>query len=513
MNTIDSIFRSKIDRHKVHGCAAWATGLVFLTFLAMIHGAAATPLDDPQAEAWYQEGRSLYSQVACTEESLDAALALFKRANERAPSAFKVTFAIGAVHWDLREPDAASKWFRQALDLAASDSERQRAAEALDEAEREVKRLEAMTARVHWSFRMKEGGVDEPPSGAFSLKAGVFPKVSVDGDWQNLIETVTRAIPECGMYRKPPYLVVSLPGANQAEQLYRRGIEDFDRYFSKNFFVPEFTSPLVIIIGANAHTVAGGIQALFPEVHLQSDSLPFLGLYDAGNNAIFGTSGDYGYGTLHHELVHAYIENREKTCPAWFEETMASLYERTQWDGEEYCPLVNWRMGGIYLDQLPALAEFADEAASFNPKFNIAETRLLFMFLARKGYLSELYERGRKAGDSGAFGPLFAHHELKDEDWQAFAKAQREEYFKEDNGYQQENAVIKQAQRMLNGVAGEEIRAELGHDLDTDGLFGKNTIKAIRLFQQTVGLPVNGALNDTTLNALRHRYVERLMEK
>jgi hypothetical protein len=51
-----------------------------------------------------------------------------------------------------------------------------------------------------------------------------------------------------------------------------------------------------------------------------------------------------GAGTAVHEMVHAYVRASFPEAPSWFDEGLASLYEESEFRGEDLHGLVNWRL-------------------------------------------------------------------------------------------------------------------------------------------------------------------------
>lgn len=125
-----------------------------------------------------------------------------------------------------------------------------------------------------------------------------------------------------------------------------------------------------------------------------------------------------GYGTLVHELVHPYVAKNCPTCPSWFNEGLASLFERPREKDGHLIGLPNWR--------LPALKEAlrADEVPTFEKLLslsddqfyadargtNYAQARYLCYWLQEHGLLAKLVRgmQARGADDPSGYGVLKA---------------------------------------------------------------------------------------------------------
>jgi hypothetical protein len=123
------------------------------------------------------------------------------------------------------------------------------------------------------------------------------------------------------------------------------------------------------------------------------------GYYSSEHDAMVMNIGP-GAGTLVHEVVHPYVEANFPAAPAWFNEGLASLYERPSEKKGHIWGLPNWRLPNlkrqISEQTLPSLAtllatspgEFYD--AAFD---SYAYARYLLLYLQDRGKLTEFYAR------------------------------------------------------------------------------------------------------------------------
>jgi hypothetical protein len=123
-----------------------------------------------------------------------------------------------------------------------------------------------------------------------------------------------------------------------------------------------------------------------------------------------------GYGTLVHELVHPYVAKNCPSCPAWFNEGLASLYERPVERDGHMQGLPNWRLPGLQrglkdgevgnFKQLTALSDdafYADDTGN-----NYAQARYLCFWLQEHGLLVKLVRGMQRRGpdDPTGYGVL-----------------------------------------------------------------------------------------------------------
>ena len=119
-----------------------------------------------------------------------------------------------------------------------------------------------------------------------------------------------------------------------------------------------------------------------------------------------------GGGTLVHEMVHPFVAANFKGCPVWFNEALASLYERpTQVQGHLH-GLPNWRLVGLQeavstQKTLPIVELFAmDEDHFYDDPSGIpyAQSKYIAYYLQQQGLLVDYYHafyENRKSDPSG----------------------------------------------------------------------------------------------------------------
>jgi hypothetical protein len=133
----------------------------------------------------------------------------------------------------------------------------------------------------------------------------------------------------------------------------------------------------------------------------ETPTSPF-GYYSAEHHALIMNIATGG-GTLVHEIVHPFMRANFPECPAWFNEGLASLYEKaTERDGH-IRGLVNWRFRGLEraiqegkilsIQRLTSMseAEFYGGINSTNYSQHYAQARYLCYYLQEQGLLVKFY--------------------------------------------------------------------------------------------------------------------------
>lgn len=137
---------------------------------------------------------------------------------------------------------------------------------------------------------------------------------------------------------------------------------------------------------------------------------PF-GYYSAEHRALVMNISTGG-GTLVHEIVHPYMRANFPTCPAWFNEGLASLYEQSADRDGRIVGLTNWRLSGLQkvlrtgrAPPFKTLLSTTDhQFYGEDPGTNYAQARYLCHYLQEKGLLESYYRefsRGARQDPTG----------------------------------------------------------------------------------------------------------------
>jgi Protein of unknown function (DUF1570) len=107
-----------------------------------------------------------------------------------------------------------------------------------------------------------------------------------------------------------------------------------------------------------------------------------------------------GLGTLSHELVHPYMEANFPDVPSWFNEGLASLYERPSARKGRIVGLPNWRLPNLKREikakTLPTLATMLGTTRDqfYEAQYDAyAYARYLVYYLQEQGKLQEFYTK------------------------------------------------------------------------------------------------------------------------
>jgi hypothetical protein len=122
------------------------------------------------------------------------------------------------------------------------------------------------------------------------------------------------------------------------------------------------------------------------------------GYYSSAHDAMVMNIGP-GAGTLVHEVVHPFMEANFPNVPSWFNEGLASMYERPSEKAGHIVGLPNWRLPGLKKElrakTLPAMAVLlkTTTAEFYAAEFDAyAYARYLLLYLQEQGKLREFYK-------------------------------------------------------------------------------------------------------------------------
>lgn len=123
------------------------------------------------------------------------------------------------------------------------------------------------------------------------------------------------------------------------------------------------------------------------------------GYYSSEHDAMVMNIGP-GAGTLVHEVVHPYMEANFPGVPAWFNEGLASLYERPTEKKGHIWGLPNWRLPNLKKQiadkSLPPLEKMLGTTRNqfYEAEFDAyAYARYLLLYLQEQGKLTAFYEK------------------------------------------------------------------------------------------------------------------------
>jgi hypothetical protein len=108
-----------------------------------------------------------------------------------------------------------------------------------------------------------------------------------------------------------------------------------------------------------------------------------------------------GGGTLVHEIVHPFVAANFPTCPAWFNEGLGSLYEKSDEENGEIRGYPNWRLPGLqeairkhHVSTFEMLCKTTEtEFYEKDPGTHYSQARYLCYYLQQKDLLRTFYRR------------------------------------------------------------------------------------------------------------------------
>jgi hypothetical protein len=164
------------------------------------------------------------------------------------------------------------------------------------------------------------------------------------------------------------------------------------RLLEAEYFKQQPSKLIEIWLFRNERTYRSGAKKYFGD---QPDT-PY-GYYSSEHDAMVMNIGP-GAGTLVHEVVHPYVEANFPDAPAWFNEGLASLYERPTEKKGHIWGLPNWRLPNLKREitarTLPAMATLLGTSRDefYGAEFDAyAYARYLMLYLQDQGKLTEFY--------------------------------------------------------------------------------------------------------------------------
>jgi hypothetical protein len=226
------------------------------------------------------------------------------------------------------------------------------------------------------------------------IEYGDASDTSTPADFAQHVMQLRRIVPQgFTIAVEPPFVVVSdahpVEVAAYAHGTIRRAVA----LLKKDFFAADPKDIVDIWLFADDESYTEHTRRVFGE----SPDTPY-GFYSREHQAIVINIATGG-GTLVHEIVHPFIAANFPSCPPWFDEGLASLFEYpTAVDGH-IRGLVNWRLptlkAAIALGDLPTfewLTSRTDEQFyGEDPGTNYAEARYLCYYLQQRGALVDYY--------------------------------------------------------------------------------------------------------------------------
>ena len=190
-----------------------------------------------------------------------------------------------------------------------------------------------------------------------------------------------------------PFVVIGDSSAKEVTRVTTGFLRSKVAQLEKEFFAKRPDRVLEVWLFKNRQSFFKGAKKFFDD----NPETPY-GYYSPDDNALIMNAS--GLGTLSHELVHPYMEANFPDVPSWFNEGLASLYERPSEKKGHIWGLPNWRLPNlkkeITAETLPGLAKLLGTSRDefYNAEFDAyAYARYLLLYLQEQGKLTEFYQK------------------------------------------------------------------------------------------------------------------------
>jgi hypothetical protein len=271
----------------------------------------------------------------------------------------------------------------------------------------------------------------------------------------------TRArAPEAAPPESTPLVLPTPPGTHLAGDALTQRAEELRRRHAGRGFTIVVEAPFVVIgdgepwkVARRAQTTIRWAVTRLREAYFRADPTEIIDIYLFRDDESYTRHArelfadrpetPYGYyspthaalimnistggGTLVHEIVHPFIASNFPSCPTWFNEGLASLYEQCDERDGDIIGLTNWRLPALQAAiRADALAPYTKLCAATSEQFykqdpgtNYAQARYLCHYLQEHGLLHTYYHR-LVAGVAGDPGGALLLRELASGDEAAF---------------------------------------------------------------------------------------------
>jgi hypothetical protein len=189
-----------------------------------------------------------------------------------------------------------------------------------------------------------------------------------------------------------PFVVVGDGGAKEVKHIANGFLHDKAMMMEKDFFAKRPAKLIEVWLFKNEKSFRAGAKKFFND----EPDTPY-GYYSPDASALIMNAN--GLGTLSHELVHPYMEANFGEPVSWFNEGLASLFERPSERKGHLIGLPNWRLPNLKKEirtkTLPPLTKLL---ATTREEFYGAEwdayaqARYLVYYLQEHGKLKDFYD-------------------------------------------------------------------------------------------------------------------------
>jgi len=191
-----------------------------------------------------------------------------------------------------------------------------------------------------------------------------------------------------------PFVVVGDEGKKMTEKRAAGFMRWTIGLLEKDFFGKRPDKLIEVWLFKNEKSFRAGAKKYFGD----DPDTPY-GYYSPDRDALVMNIGP-GAGTLSHELVHPYLEANFPNVPSWFNEGLASLYERPIEKKGHIWGLPNWRLPNLKKEikakTLPSMDVLLKTTRDgfYEANFDsYAYARYLLLYLQEQGKLHAFYEK------------------------------------------------------------------------------------------------------------------------
>lgn len=192
---------------------------------------------------------------------------------------------------------------------------------------------------------------------------------------------------------EPPFVVIGDSPAKEVKRITTGFFRQKVSLLEKDFFTKRPDKLLEVWLFRNEKSFRAGAKKFFDD----TPDTPY-GYYSPDDNALIMNAS--GLGTLSHELVHPYMEANFPDVPSWFNEGLASLYERPSEKKGHIIGLPNWRLPNLKKEiKAGTLPKMSKLLGTTRDQFYEADydayayARYIVYYLQEQGKLQDFYKK------------------------------------------------------------------------------------------------------------------------
>jgi len=225
---------------------------------------------------------------------------------------------------------------------------------------------------------------------------------------------------------EPPFVVIGDEPAAAVRERCRSTVRWAVARLKQDYFTREPEEIIEIWLFRDRASYERHLRERFDEAPVS----PY-GFFSHGHGALFMNIST-GSGTLVHEIVHPFLRADFPTCPAWFNEGLASLYEQCAEEDGHIVGRVNWRLPGLQeriragsvptFFHLTGLSNAAFYGKPDGYSVHYGQARYLCYYLQERGLLRKFYTEFRASADNDPTGYSTLQRILGADDMAAFQR-------------------------------------------------------------------------------------------